>query len=290
MLPSTGFDGGAVLLSPQYPRDPIIFGVGDATGSGIGMSLVRSDDNGRSFSPLSTTYVTQVVMDSSSPVGDARLVMAADEGTQLLTYHAASRLVSPGPSLPPDAGTIMGLLAAQDAPDIFVSTVTATERRIYDCTSAGGCVRIPCPAQPSDACTPSMVSPTYSADHLLLTRSTASVEILHVPDGAWRQIAYPDGWQAYWGPLVRFDFATTHHLDLFMHPSSTGWSTPASVWRSEGGAFGLIATRSFDDTADNGRTLTDLPDGRLIVGSPGDASHWGISCSSDGGATWVAGC
>jgi hypothetical protein len=288
--PSTGFNGGTVVLSPQYPRDMVMFGIDSGVhGPMGGLSVVQSDDGGRTFAPVSTTYTTQVVMDPAAPTGDARLVMTADFGTQLVTYHAGSHLVSPGPALPPDAGNVTGLLAASGAPDIFALTVTTTERRIYDCTAAGGCTRVPCPAQPTDACTPSTVSPTYSTDHLLLTSGTAGVELLHVPDGQWRQIPYPSGWVAYWGPFLAPNFAGSERVSVFMHESS-GWSGPAALWRFDGGPFGLVARNAFDDIHNDPWTLSQLPDGRLIVASPGDASRWGISCSSDGGVNWVAGC
>jgi RNA polymerase sigma-70 factor (ECF subfamily) len=289
-LPATGFNGGAILLAPTYPRDDVMFAVDQMGPSGVagGMTLSRSDDGGRSFVPVSTSYASLVAMNGASPIGDPQLLLAAQEGTQLLVYDGATRTTKPGPQLPPNAGGVIGLLSVPGAPDIFVATDDlATGYHLYDCALTNGCSPpIPCAANPSDYCMLESASPTFSADHLLV----AGGGLLHVPDGTVTPVpTVPDGQTPYGGLLI----APVNHdrSTVVLLTTAQGMGGPIHAWASaNGGSFTLLGAHGPDSTPNGLAPMSWLPDGTLIVAVPGDPTTWGVACSGDDGATWRIGC
>lgn len=280
-LAAAGFDGGPILLSPDYPRTATLL-AGGHTG------LQRSDDGGASF--------TTVVPGANALAVDATVdhaLLTVVNTPQLLLYDIPSGRVAPGPSLPPGMTALTAGTTGGAGGTIVVAAAGSTgDGALFSCGSTA-CTLLA--ALPTDANPNGLaLSPAFATDTTLL---------LPTDDGAGMYVSH-DGGHTLQRLPVRFDtmMATARLL-----PSSTAAgprievATMGATWRGAparilesvdgGSSFSTTAAR-LDDPAMWLVSLTWLPGGRLLVplvpSAPGVQSP--VACSDDGGTTWRSPC
>lgn len=267
LLPAQNYEGGRILLSPDYPTDPTLFAVGPK-------ALYRSDDGGASFIPV-TPGNGDALMSPGFADGDARILTA---GPRILEYwdsgkvsatHAtptgSARMLVPAGSFDSDGAVLVA--------STTVTTASPLTGAVYRCTPA--------------ACSEPVVVPGADKTPYLWKSSSGSVfawtdsRILRSDD---------DG--------ASFAFVSTPNFtvntlaeepdgDILM--AARRDKSASGLYRSSdnGVTWSPLGSGTVVASSPSVKEVAVLPDGTILVGG---IVGGGIRCSADGGTTWTARC
>jgi len=269
-----------VLLPPDFPADPTIFGTG-------GNALYRSDDGGMDFALVVTNPDgLAAAVDPTSQPGNTRIFLddMSTSGKPLVFTEADGR-VRPLTGLPP-ATTGTQLFTAPGASAVYFDVDEAgLSESLYACpATASTCSRVGAGGRAS------ALSPTFDVDHTYFDPTgNGSLVISTLAGGAVGTVPIPGAQTLTVLPAA--DYASSRVVDLVVS-TTQGTTTGVRVVGDTPRPWALAILPGM-----NPATITRLPDGRLLAGLRrgqvrGSAAFTGSGtlCSADDGASWSPAC
>ena len=281
LIVGSSYSGGAVVLPPDYPSDPVLM-VDGSTG------LERSDDGGHTFSPaLPEASWVPAAANPDSPAGDPQVILGSPA---LTVYHVATRVVTPGPALP--AGiTRIGQITFVDT-DTMLLTGNRADPAAPD-QEDGVVVR----CSPACSVVASFPGTTGWSTAIPAVGRTHTVAVF-----SGNQLAVSRDGGATFSPATTLPYQTQ---TAAIAPGAAGTATilvapvrqagvaaPALLSSNDsGGSFTAMPAAGLPATVSMGEVLA-LPDGHLLAAlvRPDSSGDLGVRCSGDGGANWRVAC
>jgi len=159
------YEGGAVLLTPAYPRDPALF----VLDPGVGLyESPNADGTFTSVVPLASA----AGFAPDAPAGAARIA-AVVGGASLVIYDAGTKATTAGPQIPPGFTATSVVFSGHDSlvvAGLRYTTAPGTNAGIITCTIGGTCSAPTwLPADNPQATL--LASPNVYVDHLVVAYS-----------------------------------------------------------------------------------------------------------------------
>jgi RNA polymerase sigma-70 factor (ECF subfamily) len=276
-LGATGFTGGTVLLSPNYPTDPRIF-VGGLNGLSV------SDDEGASFRVLSPIG-GDVAMSPGFANGDPRILIGAATG---LVYDDSTGRVTPLTLAPIPANSALTFAFAPtylSTGQMLVGSVTADPSGAQT-SSVSLCDHQLCGAPvalPGAAGAPQLVtSPRFAQDGVAL--AWAGRHLYRSHDGGHSFVAVPLPTS---GAVSSVTADGDGRVYLAIRPTSG--SDGGGLFASTDGGRSWESLGAGTPLARGALTAAPLPDGRVLAAAVAGTGG-GLWCSADDGGSWGSQC
>jgi len=285
VVPTVGFPGGQVLLSPRYPSDPTLFAIAPSGG------LARADRNDGQFRMMAPSATSAAIL-PSSPVGAARVLLGA---VPLTFYDAGSGLLSAGPALPPQVTAVTDVAFLGSDKEIAVAAQQVDplapgqqDGVILRCDTVSCQVGSAFPGQLGLRLA---VSPAVGSDQTIVAYRGTMVMISRDLGRSFESLATSsDGGLA----SVAFDPAYASDGRLLVG----GWDGPVAARRPlllESSDRGHTLQRVSEAGLPAALQLSELavlPDGHFIgaLAVPDGTGAFGLRCSVDSGRHWALAC